>query len=164
MTAEPPLPQDSMTSTRIHASLVSIERLDGSKAGVLIQGAPGAGKSSLALRLIDGGGWLVADDRVSVTVRDGGLWGEAPAETAGLIEARGVGLLRLPYEPVARIALAVDLVAQADEERMPERRWYQPPEALRARGGALRIPLLRIWGQDPAAAAKVRAAGLGRIE
>jgi hypothetical protein len=39
-------------------------------------------------------------------------------ELAGLLEVRGVGLQRLPYEPVAVVGLVVDLAA-ADAERLP---------------------------------------------
>jgi hypothetical protein len=148
----------------LHASLVSVERFNGSRAGILLTGPAGAGKSSLALRLIDGGGWLVADDTVTLTWRDGGLWGSPHERTAGLIEARGVGLIRLPHEDEVRITLAAELTAEMPDERLPPRRWFEPPASFRARGGALRIPLYRIWAQDPAAAAKLRMAALGAVE
>jgi HPr kinase/phosphorylase len=140
----------------LHASLVSVERLNGSRAGILITGPSGSGKSSLALRLID--------DSVTLAWRDGGLWGSPHPKTAGLIEARGIGLIRFPHEDEVRIALAADLVAQGEEERLPPKRWFEPPSAFRARGGALRIPLYRIWAHDPAAAAKLRMAALGTVE
>jgi HPr kinase/phosphorylase len=74
-------------------------------AGVLLLGPPGSGKSDLALRLIDRGFALVADDRVDI---DAGF-AAAPAALAGLIEVRGLGIVRLPYLPRARLALAVTL-------------------------------------------------------
>lgn len=149
---------------RIHASLVALEREDGGRGGVLLFGAPGAGKSDVALRLIDGGGTLVADDQVDLVFGEGGLWGSAPANIAGLIEARGIGLIRLPFEPRVRIALAVTLKSGGPIERMPKREWYQPPDAFRARGGALRIPHVTLDPFEASAPAKIAAAVFGKIE
>jgi HPr kinase/phosphorylase len=149
--------------TRVHATLVAVMRPDGGKSGVLLFGSPGAGKSEVALRLIETGAVLVADDQVELTLGDGGLWGAPPEKIAGLIEARGIGLLRLPFEPRVRIALGVELLA-GEPERMPARRWYQPPQNFRARGGALRIPLVALDGHAAATPAKIKAALLGRIE
>ncbi|MDC7784896.1 HPr kinase/phosphatase C-terminal domain-containing protein [Rhodoplanes sp. TEM] len=108
-----------MTPT-IHASAVLV----GARA-VLIRGPSGAGKSRLALRLLDAGAGrfarLVADDRTAVTAAGGRLLAR-PAETlAGLIEVRGLGLRRLPHEPVAVVGLVVDLADPA-AERMPQDR------------------------------------------
>ena len=90
---------------------------------MLLRGESGAGKSDLALRLIDGGARLVADDRTDLT-RDGDrLIARSPATIAGLIEARGVGILRLPPSRLATAAivvLIVDLVDAADVERLPD--------------------------------------------
>lgn len=149
---------------RVHATLISLARGDGSRGGILLFGVPGAGKSDVALRLIDGGAMLVADDQVDLTFGDGGLWGSAPEATAGLIEARGIGLIRLPHEARSKIAMAVDLDLNEEIERMPVRRWYQPPEQLRVRAGALRIPLYTLNAREAATPAKIRAAFLGRVE
>jgi hypothetical protein len=149
---------------RIHASLVALEREDGALGGVLLFGEPGAGKSDVALRLIDGGGTLVADDQVDLVFGDGGLWGSAPEKIAGLIEARGIGLLRLPHLPRVRVALAVTLIPGGPVERMPVRLWYQPPEGFRARGGALRIPHVTLDPREAATPAKIALAVYGKIE
>jgi HPr kinase/phosphorylase len=109
-----------MTSATIHASAV----LTGARA-VLIRGPSGAGKSRLALGLIEAGrtgalrfARLVGDDRVHVQAAGGRLL-VRPAETlAGLIEVRGLGILRLSYEPSAVVGLVVDLGANA--ERLPQ--------------------------------------------
>ncbi len=85
-------------------------------AGVLLLGPPGAGKSDLLLRLIDRGFALVADDQVDVD----GLVASAPAALAGLLEIRGIGLLRLPFEASVRLALAVRLQA-GDRLPLPAR-------------------------------------------
>lgn len=148
---------------RVHATLVAIEKFDGTLGGALLFGPPGAGKSDIALRLIDTGAALVADDQVDLTLGEGGLWGSAPKATQGLIEARGIGLIRLPFEPRVKVAVAVDLVS-AEVARMPEKRWYQPPQTFRARGGALRIPLFALNAFEPSTPAKIRAVVVGRIE
>jgi len=151
-------------SVRIHATLVAIGREDGTELGALFLGPPGSGKSDLALRLIHDGALLVADDQVDVTFAHGGLWGAAPDTIAGLIEARGVGLLRLPFAPGVRIAAVFDLTPGAAIERLPEKRWYQPPQTFRARGGALRIPLYALNPFEASATAKVTLALLGKVE
>ena len=106
----------------IHASAVLV----GARA-VLIRGPSGAGKSRLALDLIEAGrsgavrfARLVGDDRVHLENAGGRLVVRTAEQLAGLIELRGAGIRRLPYEPSAVIALVVDLDA-ADAERLPER-------------------------------------------
>lgn len=151
-------------TARIHATLVAVPRPgQATPGGALLLGPPGSGKSDVALRLIEAGAVLVADDQVDLSLGDGGLWGAAPAATAGLIEARGIGLIRLPFEKRARIAAVVELVT-GEIERMPARRWYQPPQTFRARGGALRIPLFALNAFEAATPAKIRAAIVGKIE
>lgn len=100
----------------IHAGLLAAH-LGGRWLGVLIEGDSGSGKSDLALRALDHGFRLVADDRVDLWVCDGTLYGRAPTTLAGLIEVRGVGVCREPALPFCRIALAVRC---AQHERMPE--------------------------------------------
>ena len=75
---------------------------------VLIEGAPGTGKSSLALALIDRGAALVGDDGVTLESRDGTLWASPPPNTANLLEIRNVGIVSMPARS-ARVALIVAL-------------------------------------------------------
>jgi HPr kinase/phosphorylase len=106
----------------IHASAV----LAGAHA-ILIRGPSGAGKSRLALEFIQapavhcGGALLftrlVADDRVDVAAVHGRLLARPAPVLAGLLEVRGIGIIRLPYEPVAVVSLVVDLDGG---ERMPD--------------------------------------------
>jgi HPr kinase/phosphorylase len=99
----------------MHATAVAV----GGRA-VLLRGPSGSGKSDLALRLIDAGGRLVADDQ-SKLWRDGeAVMVRAPAPIAGLIEARGVGILNLDFLPEARLSLIADLVLPERVERLPE--------------------------------------------
>jgi serine kinase of HPr protein (carbohydrate metabolism regulator) len=106
--------------TTIHASAVLV----GARA-VLIRGAAGAGKSSLALALLRAGASgtfgfarLVGDDRVHLEAAHGRLLVRPAAALAGLIEVRGLGIRRVSFEPLAVVGLAVDLEA-ADSERVP---------------------------------------------
>lgn len=85
--------------------------------GVLIMGASGSGKSSLALRLMAMGCDLVSDDYTEVSAGNGGLLARAPAAIAGLIEARGVGILAASAVE-ARVVLAVDLDTP-ETDRLP---------------------------------------------
>ncbi len=107
----------------IHATCIRIGR-----AGVLLLGRSGAGKSDLALRLIGRGAVLVSDDRCDLCVKRGKLVATAPRPIAGLLEVRGLGIVKLPRAAGAAIALAVDLSASV--ERLPQRRTYEPPKAL----------------------------------
>ena len=87
--------------------------------GVLIEGPSGSGKSALALQLIAFGARLVADDRTRIVARDGWPWLRAPERLAGVIEARGVGLIRVPCAAAAPLRLIVDM-GEAETARLPE--------------------------------------------
>jgi HPr kinase/phosphorylase len=109
-----------MPSATIHASAVLV----GARA-VLIRGPAGSGKSRLALELIAAGqsgplrfARLVGDDRVHLEAAHGRLLVRPAAALAGLIEVRGLGIRKLPYEPSAVVGLVVDLGAEA--ERLPQ--------------------------------------------
>ncbi|MFN7269838.1 MAG: HPr kinase/phosphorylase [Cereibacter sp.] len=102
-------------SVRLHASCVALEG-----RGLLILGPSGSGKSSLALQMIGLGAALVADDQVDVTCAGDALVAAAPPALAGLIEARGVGLLRAGPVASVPLHLAVDL-GQPASPRLPDR-------------------------------------------
>ena len=105
----------------LHATLIARRFPDGWR-GALLRGPSGAGKSDLALRALDAGFRLVADDRVLAWASGGRLWGRAPATITGLVETRHVGVLSLSPLPMARIRLVVDLCEDAPE-RLPDPRW-----------------------------------------
>ena len=88
--------------------------------GVLIEGASGAGKSDLALRAIDAGWALVADDRTLIWTCDGRLFGRGPEALNGLIEVRGVGVTAAQSRPFAEIGLIVHCVSAEIVERFPD--------------------------------------------
>ncbi|HSF96521.1 MAG TPA: serine kinase [Thermohalobaculum sp.] len=102
----------------LHASAVAV-----GGRGLLITGAPGAGKTTLALEMVALGAALIADDLVLVERRaeTGGtarLWVAAPPNAGGLVEIRGFGLVRLAATGGAPLALVADL-DQAETERLP---------------------------------------------
>lgn len=110
------MPEDDAASDILHASAVAMEG-----RGLLILGRSGSGKSSLALELIAIGATLVADDRVVVTPGPGGkITLSSPDTIAGLVEARGIGLLRLPHVS-ATLHAVVDLDL-TEAERLPPAR------------------------------------------
>jgi serine kinase of HPr protein (carbohydrate metabolism regulator) len=104
----------------LHASCVSV-----GEAGILIRGLSGAGKSTLARELIDEAARhgrfarLVCDDRVRVANRSGRLVATGVPEIAGKLEARGLGILQVPYEKSAVVRLVVDGLVK-ESERFPE--------------------------------------------
>jgi serine kinase of HPr protein (carbohydrate metabolism regulator) len=132
-------------SLLVHATAVAI---DG--GAVLLRGPPGCGKSDLALRLIDRGAQLIADDQALLVRRDAHILVRAPATIAGLIEVRGIGILRLDPLDEMRLALLVDLVPAAQVERLPE------PRLETILG--LAIPLLALAPFEASGAAKLRFA------
>lgn len=101
----------------LHATCVAV-----GDSGLLILGPSGSGKSALALRLISLGALLVSDDRTRVEARDGRLSATCPnPDLAGLIEARGIGVLRAPALAGTTLDLAVDL-GRIEADRLPPRR------------------------------------------
>ena len=125
----------------IHASAVLI----GPKA-VLIRGPAGSGKSTLAWQLLSGAlpfARLVADDRAHVEACAGRLLVRPAPALAGLTEIRGLGIRRLPYEPVAAVGLVVDLAA-ADAGRLPA------TEAGQTTLGGVTLPRLAVAAGQPA--------------
>lgn len=100
----------------IHATLVILQN-----KGVLLKGKSGCGKSDLALRLIENkGAILVADDAVELYTANNLIIGRAPQNLAGLLEVRGIGIVRYPYEKTSTIDLIVDLQNTRENiERMP---------------------------------------------
>lgn len=83
-------------------------------------GPGGAGKTDLAVRLMDAGAEFVADDQVLVCAEAGGLIARAPDQIAGKIELRGIGILDVPHRSEMNVDLVIDLKPRRDIERMPE--------------------------------------------
>jgi HPr kinase/phosphorylase len=110
--------------------------------GVLLVGPPGSGKSDLLLRLLDRGFSLVADDRVDIL----GGFASPPAALAGLLEVRGLGIVRLAHAAQARLVLVVDLGSPV--VRLPEP----------GRHPILGLPLIAVEAQHASAPAIVELA------
>jgi hypothetical protein len=115
---------------------------------LLIEGAPGSGKSSLALALIDRGAGLIGDDAVTLTRAGDALIAAPPPNIAGLLEVRGIGLVRMPFAAPAPVALILELGA-APGDRLPE-----TPLPRRAIAG-VNVPVLRF---DPGTIAPAQRA------
>jgi len=133
-----------------HAGLVA-RRIGGLWRGVLIEGPSGYGKSDLALRCLEAGFRLVADDRTVVFVAGGRLFGRAPDALAGLIELRGLGVVAHPAVGFAEIVL----VARC--EAAPEAVERLPDPAFQTLLG-LPAPLLPVWPFEGSAPAKLSRA------
>lgn len=132
------------SSETLHASCVAI----GGHA-VLLSGPSGAGKSDLALRLIDRGAQLVSDD-YTLLVRSGSQLLARPPETiAGKIEVRGIGLVEMPYQSGAPVALLIRL--DRAPERLPE-----PGETEKLAG--VEVPVIALEALEASAPIKAELA------
>lgn len=131
----------------LHGTCVAIEGY-----GVLLRGVSGSGKSDLALRLIDQytDAILVADDRVDIIARDGALYASAPANIAGKMEVRGLGIVPVEFSPQARLRLLADLVNPAQVQRMPDPEFEEVSGVL--------LPRIRLAPFSPSAPALLRRA------
>ena len=127
----------------LHAGLIARPGPDGWR-GVLIEGPSGAGKSDLALRCLDHGFRLVADDRVVTWVSGGQLFGRAPDVLAGQMEIRGLGVRPVSARPLAPISLWTRLGAP---DRLPDL------ETVTHLG--VEIPLATLAGLENSAPAKL---------
>ena len=116
--------------------------------GVLIEGPPGSGKTSLALMLIDRGAGLVGDDGIELTMRQGHLWASPPPHTAGQVEIRNVGIINLPS---AAAPVSLRLILADDALRYVE----AAPSTIIS---GVRIPTLTFDGRGAAAAIRVEYA------
>jgi HPr kinase/phosphorylase len=130
---------------RVHATSVAL-----GGDGILLRGPSGSGKSDLALRLIDEGARLVADDQTELERVGAGLEMRAPRTIAGRLEVRGLGIVPVPSLAAAQLHLVVDLVAPDAVERLPE------PLFCTLLG--VSVPLLRLAPFAVSATAKLRLA------
>lgn len=104
-----------MLSCDIQATAISYQ-----EKGILIQGVPGVGKTSLALRLIENGAVLLGDDLVKIFIRKGQLYCQGKKKLKGVVEIRGLGLIKgfkvAPPVPV----LCVIQLHKKSVERLPK--------------------------------------------
>jgi HPr kinase/phosphorylase len=130
---------------RIHGTAVALMG-----GGVLLRGPSGGGKSDLALRLIDRGATLVADDQTELHLVDGVVTMRPPATIAGRLEVRGLGIVVVPWREAAPLRLVVDLQPAAAIARLPD------PASCRF--FEQEFPLIAVAPFEASAPAKLRAA------
>ena len=124
---------------------------EGGWRAALLRGPSGAGKSDLALRAMAMGARLVCDDRTVAWASGGRLFARAPSALAGMIEARGVGIVAAPALALAEVTLVVDLTASpAAVERLPDPAW--------AEVAGLKVRRISLFALEPSAPAKLALA------
>ena len=113
----------------IHATCVALNN-----KGILLTGKSGAGKSDLALRLIEQvGAELVSDDITIISNKNNELYARSPESIKGLIEVRGIGIINKKYIKETSIKLIVELVEDFKLiERLPEKE-YEEKEGIKVR-------------------------------
>ncbi|NQV22655.1 MAG: serine/threonine protein kinase [Rhodospirillales bacterium] len=119
-------------------------------AGVILRGPSGSGKSDLALRLMDEGARLVADDQIQTNVQSHRLLAAAPDTIDGLIEVRGIGVISVPSMASVEVELVIDLLPPESVQRMPE------PSYVEIEG--IQLPLFFMTPFEQSATAKLRLA------
>ncbi|MDX1744267.1 MAG: HPr kinase/phosphatase C-terminal domain-containing protein [Ruegeria sp.] len=134
----------------VHATCVAVEG-----RGALVVGTSGSGKSALALQMMAHGAVLVADDRVSLTMVDGTVIADAVPTLRGVIEARGVGLLRANAAGATPVCYVVDL-DQTEPARLPD-----PVTTVVLRQT---VPLLRTGGIPNLSATLMQLLKMGRLD
>ena len=118
--------------------------------GILLRGFSGSGKSDVALRLINEGAILVADDQVLCRREGSHLYASARCSIRCLLEVRGIGPIRTSYVTRAEIILVVDLVAMNSIQRFPV------PRTCEIVG--VEIPLIELTAFESSTTAKLKVA------
>jgi serine kinase of HPr protein (carbohydrate metabolism regulator) len=130
-----------LSAETLHASTVAS---DG--RAVLITGLSGAGKSDLALRLIDRGFALVSDDRTIVKRVGDRLIASAPPTIAGKLEIRGIGIVDMQTAGDVPVALLVELTGQI--QRLPDDSRERPILGIK-------LPLITVDAMTASAPSKI---------
>ena len=130
---------------RVYGTCIAI---DG--RAVLLRGPSGSGKSDLALRVVEAGGKLVADDQTILVREQDRLVATCPDTISGQIEVRGVGIIPVATTRCAPLALVMDLVPSEQIDRFPELRHCRYLD--------IDIPLINITPFQVSAATKVKLA------
>lgn len=107
--------QQGQNVQTIHGTVIDV-----AGSGVVLMGPSGSGKSDLALRLIDRGATLVADDQFYTRPSRRGLVAFAPDNLYGLFEVRGLGVQSISAIKTTILQLVVNIVAESDVPRIPE--------------------------------------------
>ena len=130
----------------IHASCVSWQ-----DKGILILGQSGSGKSDLSLRLIqEYDALLVADDRVDLNVSHETIVASSPQPLVGMLEVRGIGILKPPHVDRTSLDIVVELVSDPKKvDRLPHEEYWG--------FGGIKLPLIRICAFENSATHKIIA-------
>ncbi len=131
----------------IHATCVSLKQ-----KGILLLGKSGTGKSDLALRLIEElGAKLVSDDRTNLFSENNNLYASCPKLLEGLLEVRGIGIIKKEFLSQKKIDLVVDLVERYDQiERLPDEECFEYM--------GIKIPKIKIYPFEASAIYKIKLA------
>jgi len=108
--------------------------------GLLIEGPPGSGKSSLALALIDRGGELVGDDGTLIEAVEGRIIARPHPQTRGLLEIRNLGIVSMPVRDSVPVAILIRLDVEAP--RFIESASWEDIETVM-------VPMVRLWPGSP---------------
>lgn len=146
---KPGVPQNPNRTIR-HGTAVLLHNPGYAASAIFIRGASGSGKSDLALRLMARGAELIGDDQVELEKRQENVFAGAVDAIRGLIEIRGLGLLRYPEAAPAKLRLIIDLVAREDVPRLPH--WGDMDIF------GVKIPLVKLHAFDASVIDKVHAA------
>ena len=133
-----------LSAETVHASTVAT---DG--RAVVIMGPSGSGKSDLALRLLDRGFTLVCDDQTVVRKDGERLVASAPANIAGKLEIRGIGIVDMETVKDVPVALLVELTSEI--QRLPDESRERPLLGVK-------LPLISIDAMTASAPSKVALA------
>lgn len=131
----------------LHGTAVLLRGAGFEPGAVLLRGLSGAGKSDLAFRLIEAGGQLICDDQVELERRRDKIFAGAVKAIEGLLEVRGVGLLRHDVAPQSPLRLVVDLARRDDVPRLPD------PETVEFLG--VEVPRCRLHAFDVSTPLKI---------
>ncbi len=131
----------------LHGTAVLLKSAHFEHSAVFLRGLSGMGKSDLAYRLIDAGGVLICDDQVVLERRQDKIYADSVESIRGLMEVRGVGLLRFPVTNAARLRLVIDLVKRDEVPRLPD------PETHEVLG--VQLPKFKLHAFDNSSVLKV---------
>jgi serine kinase of HPr protein (carbohydrate metabolism regulator) len=131
-----------MLPKRFHSTSLVVE-----DSGILIIGESGIGKSDLALRMIDSGAMLIADDITICKKINNFIYLFSPEETKGLLEVREIGIITVPFIENIKLSLVVQLINE-ENIRYPENENYLIL--------GIKVPKIKIYGKNSSAVAKIK--------